>query len=77
MSWWGRYLLIDLTERKYDVYEVPEGLVEKYLGGNGLGVYLLYKFTKRGADPLSEDNPVIINTGPANGTLLPMASTSL
>jgi len=74
MSWWGRYLLIDLTERKYDVYEVPEGLVEKYLGGNGLGVYLLYKFTKRGADPLSEDNPVIINTGPANGTLLPMAS---
>ncbi|MFN3813317.1 MAG: aldehyde ferredoxin oxidoreductase family protein [Aquificaceae bacterium] len=74
MSWWGRYLLIDLTERKYDAYEISEGLMEKYLGGNGLGTYLLYKLTKKGLDPFSENNPVIISTGPANGTLIPMAS---
>ncbi|MCS7170980.1 MAG: aldehyde ferredoxin oxidoreductase family protein [Aquificaceae bacterium] len=74
MSYWGRYLLVDLTEKRWDVYEVEKGLVEKYLGGNGIGAYLLYRLSKKGTEPLSPENPLIINTGPAQGTLIPMAS---
>lgn len=74
MSWWDRYLFIDLTEKRTSIYEVSSELVEKYMGGNGMGAYLLYKMSKKGTDPLSEDNPIIINTGPANGTLVPMSS---
>jgi aldehyde:ferredoxin oxidoreductase len=74
MSWWGRYLYINLTEKKWDEYCIPESIVRKYLGGNGIGAYILYSLCKRGVDPLSEENLLIINTGPANGTLVPMAS---
>ncbi len=74
MSWFGRYLFIDLTHKRVDVYEVPERIVEKYIGGNGIGAYLLYILTKKGIDPLSEENVLIVNTGPANGTLVPMSS---
>ncbi len=74
MSWWGRYLFINLTERKYEDFHVEEEKIKKYLGGNGVGTYLLYKLSKRGSNPFSEDNVLIINTGPANGTLVPMAS---
>jgi aldehyde:ferredoxin oxidoreductase len=74
MSWWGRYLYINLTEKKWDVYCIPESIVRKYLGGNGIGAYILYSLCKKGVDPLSEENLLIINTGPANGTLVPMAS---
>lgn len=74
MSWWGKYLFINLTERKWDAYHVNEVIVRKYLGGNGIGAYLLYKLCKKSVDPLSGENPLIINTGPANGTLVPMAS---
>lgn len=74
MSWFGRYLFIDLTHKRVDVYEVPERIVEKYIGGNGIGAYFLYILTKKGIDPLSEENVLIVNTGPANGTLVPMSS---
>ncbi len=74
MSWFGRYLFIDLTHKRVDVYEVPKSIVEKYIGGNGIGAYLLYILTKKGIDPLSEENVLIVNTGPANGTLVPMSS---
>ncbi|ADC89055.1 Aldehyde ferredoxin oxidoreductase [Thermocrinis albus DSM 14484] len=74
MSYWKRYLLIDLTSRTTETYDISQDTVEKFLGGNGIGVYLLHKLTKRGVDPLSPHNPVIINTGPANGTLVPMSS---
>lgn len=74
MSWFGRYLFIDLTHKRVDVYEVPERVVERYIGGNGIGAYLLYTLMKKGIDPLSEENILIVNTGPANGTLVPMSS---
>lgn len=74
MSWFGRYLFIDLTHKRVDFYEVPERVVERYIGGNGIGAYLLYTLMKKGIDPLSEENILIVNTGPANGTLVPMSS---
>ncbi len=74
MSWFGRYLFIDLTHKRVDVYEVAEQVVERYIGGNGIGAYLLYTLMKKGIDPLSEENILIVNTGPANGTLVPMSS---
>jgi len=74
MSFWGKYLEIDLTYRAYRTIDINSEVYEKYIGGNGIGAYLLYKYLKPNVDPLSDENIIIINTGPANGTIAPMAS---
>ncbi|GAB6078883.1 hypothetical protein JCM8795_15710 [Hydrogenobaculum acidophilum] len=74
MSVWGKYLEIDLSHKSYKIIDINKEVYEKYIGGNGIGAYLLYKYLKPNIDPLDENNVVIINTGPANGTIAPMAS---
>lgn len=74
MSYWNRYLYMDISDRKTDVFWVDQKITDRYLGGNGIGAYLMYTLTKSGVDPLSPENIIIINTGPANGTLIPMSS---
>ena len=63
-------LKIDLSKRSYDVEEIPKDVIRKYIGGRGLGSYLLYKFVPAGTDPLGEENHVIFTAGPVNGTSL-------
>jgi aldehyde:ferredoxin oxidoreductase len=61
-------LKIDLTTRSYEIEEIPKQVIKKYLGGRGLGAYLLYKSVPGGADPLGEENHLIFTAGPASGT---------
>ncbi len=61
-------LKIDLSKQSYEVEEIPKEILRKYLGGRGLGSYLLYKAVPPKADPLGEDNHLIFTAGPANGT---------
>jgi aldehyde:ferredoxin oxidoreductase len=65
-----RMLKIDLSRRCHDVEELPKDVIRKYLGGRGLGSYLLYKLVPAKADPLGEDNHLIFTAGPASGTSL-------
>ncbi|MDH5645618.1 MAG: aldehyde ferredoxin oxidoreductase family protein, partial [Candidatus Heimdallarchaeota archaeon] len=44
-------------------------VLEKYIGGKGLGAYLLHQYVDPKIDPLSDKNPIIIATGPAQGTV--------
>lgn len=71
-------LNIDLSNRSYQVEEIPKSIIRRFIGGRGLGSYLLYKLVLQGADPLSEDNCLILTAGPANGTGFPYSpKTSL
>jgi aldehyde:ferredoxin oxidoreductase len=67
-------LRIDLSNRKYDIEEIPEEIMRKYIGGRGLGAYLLYKTVPPGADPLGEENHLIFTAGRANATGLQYSS---
>lgn len=61
-------LRIDLSNRSYEIEEIPDEIIRKYMGGRGLGAYLLYSFVPPKADPLGEENHLIFTAGPASGT---------
>ncbi|MBP6941919.1 MAG: aldehyde ferredoxin oxidoreductase family protein [Syntrophorhabdaceae bacterium] len=61
-------LIIDLANKKYHVEPIPDEVFENYLGGKGLGVYLLLKRCRPGTDPFSPENPFVIALGPISDT---------
>jgi aldehyde:ferredoxin oxidoreductase len=63
----GKLLRIDLEAGKSRSEEIPDRVFEQYLGGKGLGAYLLGRLNPPGVDPLSPDNRLILTTGPACG----------
>jgi len=65
-----RILIIDLSNRSHSIEELPQDIIRKYIGGRGLGAYLLYRQVPAGADPMGEENVLIFTAGPASGTPL-------
>lgn len=63
-------LQINLSNRSFEIKDIPHEIIKKYLGGRGLGAYLLYNFIPAETNPLSEHNHIIFTAGPANGTNL-------
>jgi len=72
----GKIGWIDLTEGTIKTEELEEDLARKYLGGKGLGAYLLYKHLKPHIDPYDPENILIFVTGPLTGTNFPAVSRS-
>ena len=69
MKWYyGKLLRVNLAEKSYTVDELPEELFTNYLGGRGLGSYLLLEHVQADIDPLSEENKVIFTNGFTTGT---------
>ncbi|MDI6881006.1 MAG: aldehyde ferredoxin oxidoreductase family protein [Desulfitobacteriaceae bacterium] len=66
-GFFGKLLRIDLTEQTYVVENIPDAIFRRYLGGKGLGSYLLLQEVPAGVDPLSVANKLIFVTGPATG----------
>ena len=69
MVYHGKVLWIDLSEDKTWIDDIPSSVVENLIGGKGLGIYYLLKYTDPKVDPLSPDNLIVMATGPAQGTL--------
>ena len=70
----GRLLEIDLTQGKTRDLPIPDEMLEKYLGGRGLGARLLFDMLPAKTDPLSPENVLIFLTGPLTGNLAPGSS---
>ncbi len=70
-GYFGKMLEIDLTAGKTSVRSLDEAILRDYIGGEGLGAYLLYKELPPKTDPLSPENMFLILTGPFNGTACP------
>jgi len=64
----NRVLYVDLSQRSFEEEPIDDKVYKEFLGGKGLGTYLLLKNTKAGVDPLSADNVIIFATGPATDT---------
>ena len=67
----GNILWIDLSKREYRIKPLPEYMAKAYIGGTGFAAYLLWNLVDETTHPLSPENPLIIATGPATGTLAP------
>jgi aldehyde:ferredoxin oxidoreductase len=74
MTDFGQVAFIDLARKSTSLKPISEQLVRRFIGGRGLNVYLLYKYTKPGIDPLGPDNVLILGAGPLCGTPSPSAS---
>lgn len=62
-------LTVDLTTRSYHTGPIPEDILGDFLGGRGLGAYLLYKNMQKGIDPLSPENVLIFSSSHGQGTV--------
>jgi len=70
----GKYLVVDLTNQKTEVRELPERLLRDYLGGAGLGTRLLLEWSKPGTDALSPETPIAFACGALSGTMAPASA---
>jgi aldehyde:ferredoxin oxidoreductase len=64
----GRFLRINLSSGKTTKEEVSESVAADFVGGRGYGIRFLYDELAPGTDPLSEQNKLLLLTGPLAGT---------
>ncbi len=70
----GKVLRVDLTNEKISTEALNREWAKQFIGGKGLGARYLFDELKPGTDPLSPDNVLMIWTGPAVGTFVPLTS---
>jgi len=66
----GCYWRFDLTSGHGERRAIPEPILERYLGGVGLGSWLLYREAPTGVDPLAPEAPLVFAFSPLVGTPL-------
>ncbi len=64
---------VNLTEGKVTYEDLPDEVIRKFVGGKGLGYYLIYREVPPGTDPLSPANKFVFATGGLTG-LIPGSS---
>jgi aldehyde:ferredoxin oxidoreductase len=67
-GYFGKILVINLTDRTWRDEPVEDAVYRDYLGGKGLGAHLLLTKNEPGVDPLSPGNHLIFALGPMNDT---------
>ena len=70
----GKAMLVDLTSRSVSWEELSEDVLRRFIGGIGLGAYLLYKHCPPNVDPLAPANPLVFVTSPLVGSRLTTSS---
>ena len=63
-GFFNKILRINLKTKTFQEETIPDSVYEAYLGGKGLGTYLLMKENPPGVDPLSPQNKLIFCVGP-------------
>ena len=56
-GYFGRALVVELDDGSSSVLELPEPVLRAYLGGSGLGTWLMHRLAPPGVDPLSRRPP--------------------
>ena len=69
-----KMLRVDLTRRSVEVQDLDDSLLEKYVGGAGLGARLLYDETTATTDALGPENVLAAMTGPFTDSRVPSSS---
>lgn len=69
----NRIARVNLTKGKVTYEELPDEVIRKFVGGKGLGYYIIYKEVPPGTDPLSPANRFVFAPGGLTG-LIPGSS---
>ncbi|MHC4283019.1 MAG: aldehyde ferredoxin oxidoreductase N-terminal domain-containing protein, partial [Planctomycetota bacterium] len=67
----GKLLRVNLSTGEINVEKLDMALAKKFIGGRGLGTYLLSGEIDPGIDPLDSANKIIFATGPLTGSRAP------
>ena len=70
----GRALVVDLTRQQSYWQTLDADVLRRFIGGTGLGAYLLYKHCPPGIDAYDPANPLIFVTSPLVGSRLTTSS---
>ena len=70
----GKALIVDLTTRTHRWDAIGSDALRNFIGGIGLGTYLLYRYCPPGTDPLGPENPLLFVGSPLVGTRLTTSS---
>ena len=70
----GKLLLVDLTSETFRTIDIDEEYLRQFIGGVGLGAYLLFRFSVAGTDSFDPKSPLIFVTSPLVGTKLTTSS---
>ena len=70
----GRARVVDLTTQEVRWEPLPEDVLRRFIGGIGLGTYLLYKHCPPNVDPLDPANPLLFVASPLVGSRLTTSS---
>ncbi|MCS7386600.1 MAG: aldehyde ferredoxin oxidoreductase family protein [archaeon GB-1867-005] len=73
-GWMGKLLEVDLTNKKSKVRTLNDETALSFLGGRGIGVYLIFCMVDPQVNPLSSENILIFAAGPLTGTITPSSS---
>lgn len=65
--WNKKILWVDLSTLTTRTEDLEPGIYEKFIGGKGLGAYLLYRSVDNNTNPLSSDNVLFLLSGPLQG----------
>ena len=66
----GRYWRFDLSTGNSEMRALPTSVLRAYLGGVGLGSWLLHREAPPGVDPLAPEAPLVFAFSPLVGTPL-------
>jgi aldehyde:ferredoxin oxidoreductase len=69
-GYFGRALVVDVTSGESRVLPLPGDILRAYIGGAGLGVWLLHRLGPPGTDPLGPQAPLAFVFSPLVGTPL-------
>ena len=69
-GYFGQALVVDVTDGTSETLPLPEEVLRGYLGGAGLGVWLLHRLGPPGVDPLGPGAPLAFVFSPLVGTPL-------
>ncbi len=69
-GYFGRALVVDVTDGSAATLPLPDKVLRGYLGGAGLGTWLLHRLGPPGADPLAPEAPLAFVFSPLVGTPL-------
>ena len=66
----GRCLKIDVSTRSSVVVDIPNQVLKDFMGGSGLGTWLLLEHCPDGVDPLAPESPLVFVFSPLVGSPL-------
>jgi len=75
-GWTGKMLQVDLSTRSITIENIDEEILHLYLGGRGLGAYLVYNGVSPDMDPFGPENILAFCTGAMTGVRVPTGGRS-